>query len=89
MKAENFPTEAENKAPEEPMDYLFSTESDEEQHVRLVQVEDKGSSPQCARVLVQGVSADGIVDSRKLITSIHLHIHTGAHSGLSKCDIQG
>ena len=31
-------------------------------------MDDKGSSPQCARVLVQGVPADGIVDSGAEIT---------------------
>ena len=45
---------------------LYSTDSDKE--VRLVRVDDKGSSPQCARVLIQGVPADGIVDSGAEIT---------------------
>lgn len=64
VKIESLPSEA----LEDPVDYLYSTESDEEQDIRLVRVDDKGSSPQCARVLVQGVPADGIVDSGAEIT---------------------
>ena len=54
--------------PEDPLDSLYSTDSDEEQEVHLVRVDDKGSSPQCARVLIQGVPVDGIVDSGAEIT---------------------
>ena len=68
VKTENLPSGAKNEA----MDYLYSTESDEEQDARLIRVDDKGSSPQCARVLIQGVPADGIVDSGAEITRIVL-----------------
>ena len=68
VKPDNSPDEDQDTIPEDPLDSLYSTDSDEEQEVRLVRVDDKGSSSQCTRVLVQGVPADRIVDSGAEIT---------------------
>ena len=50
------------------MSYLHASSSDSEQDIRLVRVSDKGSSPKCAKVLVQGVPTYGIIDSGADIT---------------------
>ena len=51
----------------EPLDLLFS-ESDEEDGVRQVTVNDSGSHCQLARVSICGVPADGVVDTAADIT---------------------
>ena len=51
------------------MDYLHSDLDEEKQTVKTVRVNDTGSTPpQCAKVLVQGVPAYGIIDSTADIT---------------------
>ena len=56
---------------ESPLDLLYSSSDGEtDQGVRRIQVADKGSQPKCARVLVQGVPAIGIIDSGADITII-------------------
>ena len=49
-----------------PLTYLVSDSDDE--NVRRVTVEDRGSQPKCARVLVQGVPMHGVVDTGSDIT---------------------
>lgn len=51
------------------MDLLYSSDSDSG-NVNAVRVQDEGSKPRCARVLVQGVPAYGIVDTAADITII-------------------
>ena len=46
-----------------PLTYLFLSDSEDDHHVRLIQINDHGSRPQCAKVSVQGVPMYGIVDS--------------------------
>ena len=53
-----------------PLTYLFSSDSEEDSHVRLIQVDDRGSRPQCVKVEVQGVPMYGIVDTGADITII-------------------
>ena len=56
---------------ESPLDLLYSlSDGETDQGVRRIQVADKGSQPKCARVLVQGVPAIGIIDSGADITII-------------------
>ena len=50
-----------------PLSLLFS-ESEDEGDVRRVMVADQGSRPQLARVEIQGVPADGVVDTAADIT---------------------
>ena len=50
------------------MNYLYSDSDEEEQAVKTVRVNDTGSILQCAKVLVQGVPAYGIVNSAADIT---------------------
>jgi len=52
----------------DPIELLLSSSEDET--VREVRVTDKGSVPQGARVLLQGVPADGIIDSGADITIV-------------------
>ena len=51
------------------MDLLYSSDS-ESGNVNAIRVQDEGSKPRCARVLVQGVPAYGIVDTAAVITII-------------------
>ena len=51
------------------MDLLYSSDSDSG-NVNAVRVQDEGSKPRCARMLVQGVPAYGIVDTAADITII-------------------
>ena len=53
---------------DDPLDYLYSSDSEGEGEVRLVQVEDKGSKPRKAHVGVQGVPAYGVIDTGADIT---------------------
>ena len=55
-------------ASDNPLDYLYSDSDEEKQAVKTVRVNDTGSIPQCAKVLVQGVPAYGIIDSAADIT---------------------
>ena len=54
--------------PDDPVSYLHSSDSEEDEDVKLVRVTDEGSQPRCAQVLIQGVPASGIVDSGADIT---------------------
>ena len=51
-----------------PMEFLYSSDSEEESKVRIVRVTDGGSISQCARLQVQGVPVFGIIDSGADIT---------------------
>lgn len=51
-----------------PMEFLYSSDSEEESEVRIVRVMDRGSLSQCARLQVQGVPMFGIIDSWADIT---------------------
>ena len=51
----------------DPLQYMFSSDSDGSE-VSTVRVEDKGSKPQKALVDVQGVPAEGVIDSGADIT---------------------
>ena len=51
----------------DPTEYLHSN-SDGEEEVRMIQISDKGSHSQYARVLIQGVPAEGLIDSGAEIT---------------------
>jgi len=51
-----------------PMEFLYSSDSEEESKVRIVRVTDRGSISQCARLQVQGVPVFGIIDSGADIT---------------------
>ena len=50
-----------------PIEYLYS-DSEEEQDVRMVTITDKGSHSQYAEVFIQGVPAEGLIDSGAEIT---------------------
>ena len=52
------------------MDILYSSSDSDSGDVRAIRVQDKGSKPRCARVLVQGVPAYGIIDTAADITII-------------------
>ncbi len=56
--------------PANPMDFLYSSDSDEISDVCLVRVHDKGSKPQCVGIQIQGVPMFGIIDSGADITII-------------------
>ena len=54
---------------DDPTQYLLSDDSDSDStEVHQVRVHDRGSKPQCVRVVVQGVPMYGIVDSAADIT---------------------
>ena len=56
-------------AEDDPLQYLLSDDSgDDNTEVRQVRMHDRGSKPQCVRVVVQGVPMYGIVDSAADIT---------------------
>ena len=54
--------------PNDPVSYLHSSNSEEDEDVKLVRVTDEVSQPRCTQVLIQGVPASGIVDSSADIT---------------------
>ena len=54
----------------DPLDLLFSSDSEDEEAIRQVVVTDKGSKTQHARVSVQGVPASGLIDTGADITII-------------------
>ena len=51
-----------------PMQYLLSDDSDDDNTEVRVRVHDRGSKSQCVRVVIQGVPTYGIVDSAADIT---------------------
>ena len=57
----------------DPLDLLLS-DSDEESGVWRIELNDTGSEPKCAPVLVQGVPAKGIIDSGSEITIMGAHL---------------
>ena len=61
------PSEKETEQPS-PYDLLYSSDSEEGEDVRLIRVTDEGSQSQLARVIVQGVPADGVIDTGAGIT---------------------
>ena len=58
------------KKTEDPLLFLYSSDSEGGERVSTVRVLDKGSKPQFAEVLLQGVPASGIVDTGADITII-------------------
>ena len=50
------------------MQLLYSDSEDSGESVNTIRVSDKGSLPQCVRVLIQGVSVYGIIDTAADIT---------------------
>ena len=52
-----------------PLDYLLSS-SDLEGDINMVRITDKGSMPQCVQVEVEGLNAQGIIDTAADITII-------------------
>ena len=73
-----------------PLDLLLSSSGDEEETIRMVRVVDKGSLPHLAKVLIQGVPAEGLVDSGADITIIggELFRKVAAAARLKKHDFQ-
>ena len=63
-----------------PMSYLFS---DDDEVMNVVQLQDCGSQPQKAEVVIQGFPAEGIVDSGADITitngDLFKRVATAAH----------
>ena len=66
-----------------PLDFLFLSSDDEMADVLQVRVTDHGSHPHCAKVIIQGVPAYGIIDSGADITiiggSLFKRVATMAH----------
>ena len=52
------------------LDFLYSSDDEQEAGVSVVEVRDHGSQPQCARVEIQGVPVFGVIDSGADITII-------------------
>ena len=52
------------------MDILYSSSDSDSGNVKAIMVQDEGSKPCCARVLMQGVPAYGIIDTAANITII-------------------
>ena len=76
-------------SPDDPVQYLLSS-SDSSDEVRQVHLQDKGSKPHCARVNVQGVPTEGVVDSGADITIMggNLFKHVAAVAKLCKRDFK-
>ena len=53
---------------DDSLQYMYSSDSDETGEVKMIRVEDKGSKPQKALVDVQGLPAEGVIDSGADIT---------------------
>ena len=68
VQSDARPRPAQRQKKTDPIDLLLS--SSEEETVHEVRIADKGSVPQSASVLVQGVPADGIIDSGADITIV-------------------
>lgn len=52
----------------DPMEFLYSSDSEDDSEVRVVRVTDGGSVSQCVRIQIQGVPVFGIIDSGADIT---------------------
>ena len=52
-----------NSQREDPLVFLYSSDSEEGEDVRRVRVSDEGSCPWFARVKIEGVTIEGIIDS--------------------------
>ena len=67
---QSSPSPAAQQAAVDPLSLLYSSSSDESEsdHIRVVRVHDGGSQPHYAEVQLQGVPAQGIVDSGADIT---------------------
>ena len=52
------------------LDFLYSSDDEQEAGVSVVEVRDHGSQPKCARVEIQGVPVFGVIDSGADITII-------------------
>ena len=61
-----------------PYDLLYSSDSEEGEDVRQIQVTDEGSRSQLACVIVQGVPADGVIDTGANITIMGRELFTKA-----------
>jgi len=75
-KVEGYPTyatgdgEALQPNKDSILQLLYSDSEDSDESVNTIRVSDKGSFPQCVRVLIQGVPAYGIIDTAADITII-------------------
>ena len=56
-------TQKTNSQREDPLVFLYSSDSEEGDDVRRVRVSDEGSCPWFARVKIEGVTIEGIIDS--------------------------
>ena len=52
-----------NSQREDPLVFLYSSDSEDGEDVRRVRVSDEGSCPRFAKVEIEGVTIEGIVDS--------------------------
>ena len=73
-----------------PSDLLFSSDSEDSDGVRLIQVADEGSQSQLAHVIIQGVPADGVIDTGADITIMgqELFARVAAAARLRKKDFR-
>ena len=73
-----------------PYDLLFSSDSEDEEVVKQIVVTDKGSKAQHARVSIQGVPANGIIDTGADITIMggELFARVAAAAHLRKKDFR-
>ena len=83
------PSQATPVLSDDPMQYL-SSDSDSSDGVHQVHVSDKGSKPHCAKVNVQGVPMNGVVDSGADITIMggEMFKHVAAVGKLRKKDFK-
>ena len=88
VQSDARPCPAQRQKRTDPIDLLLSLS--EEETVHEVRIADKGSVPQSASVLVQGVPADGIIDSGADITIVggDLFRKVAAVAGLKKHDFK-
>ena len=72
--------------PEHPLTFLQSSDSEDDGHVKQIRVKDMGSRAQLAKVNIQGVPAEGVVDSGADITIMNgeLFKHVAAFAHLKK-----
>ena len=83
------PQLATTEIPDDPMQYLHS-DSDSSDEIRQVRVQNMGSQPHCAKINVQGVPVDGVVDSGANITIMgrDLFKHVATVAKLRKKDFK-
>ena len=88
--AEPFIEQVSMQGVSDPLSLLYSSESESDDGVRQIRVSDLGSKPRYANILIEGVTAAGVIDTGADITIVNgaLFAKIAAAARLKKKDFQ-